>query len=201
MKVKDFITGLFILLAVGAMLTSCEKEPIEEVTIEEVTEEVKLEDMYKNTFRVDGVVYYVDSCFMTKRDDDRYYNKCAFRSVKVYAKNGANLRFSIWQYNRNELSNNYGGTYSVSSDNLSISVHECSPDWYDGGWDSSVKSKEEDNGRVRIYSAEPNSLKFEGDLKVKGLDGSKDVRIYFNVDFTELTVKDHNELYPDYCNE
>ena len=26
MKVKDFITGLFILLAVGAMLTSCKKE-------------------------------------------------------------------------------------------------------------------------------------------------------------------------------
>jgi len=44
MKVKDFITGLFILLAVGAMLTSCEKEPIEEVTeevtVEEVPEEV-----------------------------------------------------------------------------------------------------------------------------------------------------------------
>lgn len=27
MKVKDFITGLFILLVVGAMLTSCKKEP------------------------------------------------------------------------------------------------------------------------------------------------------------------------------
>ncbi len=26
MKVKDFITGLFILLAVGAMLTSCKKD-------------------------------------------------------------------------------------------------------------------------------------------------------------------------------
>ncbi len=68
MKVKDFITGLFILLAIGAMLTSCKKDSFNDCNCGIITDDHISGSSYslqvrnectgnKQWFEVDGDVW------------------------------------------------------------------------------------------------------------------------------------------------
>ena len=194
---------LLLVLGLGLVLTSCEKEALDdwadgysgETNTTEEEEEVSI-------IKVNGVIYYVDSCLMDKRDDDTFGNKCAFRSVKVFTKDGSYFNFYIYRYNRNEENgSNFGGTYALNNTtNMVMAIHgDMIPEWYEEIYYNMARTSESDNCRLIARCLEPYLVKFEGECMIKGKDSEPNIYIEFNVNITNITTKDHNLLYPDYA--
>ena len=194
---------LLLVLGFGLVLTSCEKEALDDwaAGYDEETNTIEEEEGV-NIIEVNGATYYVDSCLMSKRDDDTYGNKCAHRSVKVFTRNGSCFSFYIYQYNRNEENgSNYGGTYSLNNaTNMVMAIHgDMIPEWYEEVYYNTAITSESDNGRLIARCLEPYLVKFEGECMIKGKDSEPNIYIEFNVNITNITTKDHNLLYPDYA--
>ena len=194
---------LLLVLGLGVVLTSCKKEPLDDWAAGYSGETNTIEEEEDvSIIKVNGVIYYVDSCLMYKRDDDTYGNKCAWRNVKVFTKDGSFFRFDIQQYKRNEENgSNYGGVYSLNYYNgMSMSINgDMVPEWYEEVYYNAAVTSEGDNGKLNARCLEPYLVKFEGECMIKGKDSEPNIYIEFNVNTTNITTKDHNLLYPDYA--